>query len=49
VMITVVPHVAVRGDIRYFHSFQDLGVLGFTLSDTKLNFGRAAAAVVFTF
>lgn len=49
VMITVVPHVAVRGDIRYFHSFQDLGVLGFTLSDTKLNFGRAAAALVFTF
>ena len=49
VMITVVPHVAVRGDIRYFHSFQDLGVLGFTLSDTKLNFGRAAGALVFTF
>lgn len=49
VMITVVPHVAVRGDIRYFHSFQDLSVLGFTLGDTKLNFGRAAAAVAFTF
>ena len=31
VMITVVPHVAVRGDIRYFHSFQDMGVVGFAL------------------
>jgi opacity protein-like surface antigen len=49
VMITVVPHVAVRGDVRYFHSFQDLGVLGFTVGDTKLNFGRAAGALVFTF
>jgi len=42
-------HVGLRGDIRYFHSFQDLSVLGFTLGDTKLNFGRAAAAVAFTF
>ena len=49
VMITVVPHVAVRGDIRYFHSFQDMGFVGFTLSGSKLDFGRAAAALTFTF
>jgi len=49
VMITVVPHVAVRGDIRYFHSFQDLGFVGFTLNGSKLDFGRAAAALTFTF
>ena len=48
-MIFPVPHVGVRGDIRYMHSFQDLKTLGFTLGDTKLNFGRASAAVVFTF
>lgn len=48
-MVTVVPHVAVRGDIRYFHSFQDLGAIGFSLSSTKLDFGRAAAALTFTF
>src|SRR5688572_12580685 len=42
-------HLGVRGDIRYFHAFQDLDVLGFGLSDTKLDFGRAAAGVVFRF
>ena len=49
VMITVVPHVAVRGDIRYFHSFQDLGVLPIPVTNQKLDFGRAAAALTFTF
>ncbi len=48
-MVTVVPHVAVRGDLRYFHAFQDLGFVGFSLSSSKLDFGRAAAALVFTF
>lgn len=49
-MVSVAPHVGVRGDIRYFHAFQDLGVVGFTLSTgTKLDFGRAAAAIDFTF
>jgi opacity protein-like surface antigen len=48
-MVTIAPHVGVRGDIRYFHSFQDLSVGGFALSDSKLDFGRAAAAVIFTF
>ena len=42
-------HVGLRGDIRYFHSFQDLTVLGFTLGDSKLNFGRASAGVVLKF
>jgi opacity protein-like surface antigen len=49
VMVSVAPHVRVRGDIRYFHSFQDLDVLGFTVSNSKLDFGRASAALVFTF
>lgn len=49
VMLTIVPHVGVRGDIRYFHSFQDLGALPIPLANQKLDFGRAAAAVVFTF
>jgi len=42
-------HVGVRGDIRYFHAFQDLTVLGFTLSDTKLDYGRASAGLVLKF
>jgi opacity protein-like surface antigen len=42
-------HIGLRGDIRYFHAFQDLTVLGFTLSDSKLNYGRASVGVVFKF
>jgi opacity protein-like surface antigen len=42
-------HFGVRGDLRYFHSFQDLTVLGFTLENSKLNFGRASAGAVFKF
>ena len=49
VMLTLAPHVGVRGDIRYFHSFQDLNFLGFAVNNTKLDFGRAAAALNFTF
>jgi opacity protein-like surface antigen len=43
------PHVGLRGDIRYFHAFQDLTVLGLTLGDTKLDFGRASVGLVVTF
>lgn len=42
-------HVGVRGDIRYFHSFEDLEILGITLGDTKLDFGRASGAFVVKF
>ena len=42
-------HIGVRGDLRYFHSFQDLEILGFTLSNSKLDYGRASAGVVLKF
>lgn len=42
-------HIGVRGDIRYFHAFQDLEILGIALSETKLDFGRAAVGLVFSF
>jgi hypothetical protein len=42
-------HVGVRGDIRYFHGFQDIEFHGVAISDLKLDFGRAAAGVVFQF
>lgn len=52
VHVTVAPHVGIRGDIRYFHTFQDL-TLPFGLfpagANQKLDFGRAAAAIDFTF
>jgi len=49
VMIFMGEHLGVRGDIRHFHAFQDLEILNFPLSDTKLDFGRASAALVFRF
>lgn len=48
-MILFAPHVGIRGDVRYFHAFKDLQVLGFSIGDTKLDFGRASGALVFTF
>jgi len=43
-------HVGLRGDLRYFHSFSDLSLLGFSLSNAQnLNFGRASAGLVFKF
>lgn len=42
-------HVGIRGDIRHFHAFQALSLLGLSLGDTKLDFGRASGAMVFRF
>lgn len=42
-------HVGVRGDIRYFHAFQDLEILGISVGETKVDFGRAAAGLVVRF
>lgn len=42
-------HIGLRGDIRYFHAFQDLEILGLPIADAKLDFGRASAAVLFRF
>ena len=43
-------HFGVRGDVRYFHTFQDLEFAGVNLaSDEKLNFGRAAIGLFFKF
>ena len=42
-------NVGIRGEIRHYHSFQDFQILGIALGNTKLDFGRAAAGVVFKF
>jgi opacity protein-like surface antigen len=42
-------HVGVRGDVRYFHAFQDLEILGLPIADTKLDFGRVSGGVLFKF
>ena len=48
-MVFFGPNIGIRGDIRHFHAFQNLEVLGIALGKTRLDFGRAAAAVVFRF
>jgi opacity protein-like surface antigen len=45
-IIKFAPHLGVRGDIRYFHSFQDLNLGFIQIQDQKLNYGRAAAALM---
>ena len=42
-------NVGVRGELRYFHAFSDLDILGIQIANTKLDYGRAAAGVVFRF
>jgi opacity protein-like surface antigen len=49
VMIFISDHLGVRGDLRYFRTFQDLTVQGFTLSSATLNYGRASGGVVLKF
>jgi len=48
-MVEVAPHVAVRGDLRYFHAVQSLNLVLFTVTSPQLDFGRASVAVVLTF
>ena len=42
-------HVAVRGDLRFLHAFDDFELLGIPLSDTDLDFGRASVGLVLSF
>jgi opacity protein-like surface antigen len=49
VMVTVAPHIALRGDLRYFHSFSDATFLGIPLDGETLDFGRASGALVVRF
>jgi opacity protein-like surface antigen len=49
VIVLMGGHLGVRGDIRYFHAFQNLTVGGFALGSPKLDFGRASAGLVVKF
>jgi hypothetical protein len=48
-MVLFGDHIGVRGDIRKISSFQERTILGFTLSNEKLSFQRASAALVLAF
>jgi opacity protein-like surface antigen len=41
--------VGIRGEIRHYHAFQDREILGLRIANTKLDYGRVAAGVVFRF
>jgi len=45
IMIFFGEHVGIRGDVRHFHSFQNVNLPGLAV-DNKLDFGRASAALV---
>jgi len=51
VMVFVHRNVAIKGDIRYYHSFEATDLLGIDLNldDNSLDFGRFAFGVVFKF
>jgi hypothetical protein len=52
IMVFFGEHFGIRGDLRRFQSFQDLHIEGFndlggfTLDNTKLDYGRASVAIV---
>jgi opacity protein-like surface antigen len=50
-MLFVSKHVGLKGDVRYYHSFEALDLLGIDLArdQNKVDFGRAGFGVVFRF
>ena len=51
VLVYVHKHVGLKGDVRYYHSFEALDLLGIDLArdENKIDFGRAAFGVLFKF
>lgn len=50
VLVFVQKHVGLKGEVRYYHSFQKLDLLGVDLAGSdKIDFGRAAFGVVLKF
>jgi opacity protein-like surface antigen len=47
-MVFPTQNFGIRGDVRYFHAFDALEIVGLE-SDTKLDFGRFSGGVVFKF
>ena len=42
-------HFGLRGDVRYYHSFPEVTIVGITLPSEKLNYSRVGGAIVFQF
>ena len=48
-MVFFGDHIGVRGDLRRFSTFKERSILGFDISNERLGFNRAAAALVLAF
>jgi hypothetical protein len=48
-VILLIGHFGVTGDFRYYHSFQNLALVGFNVTNQKLGFGRVGGGLVFKF
>jgi opacity protein-like surface antigen len=50
-LLFVHKHVGLKGDLRYYHSFEALDLLGIDLArdSNKIDFGRAGFGVLFKF
>jgi len=50
-LLFVHKHVGLKGDVRYYHSFEALDLLGIDLGrdNNKVDFGRAGFGVLFKF
>ena len=49
-IVTFSRHFGIRGDVRYFHAFNALDLLGLNIGeDTKIDFGRFAGGVIVKF
>ena len=48
-MIHFSQHVGIRGDVRYFYTFDALDILGIGNNTQKLDFARVSGGLVFRF
>jgi opacity protein-like surface antigen len=48
-IVTFGDHFGVRGDIRYFHSFNAFDLLGLEFEDAKIDYGRLSGGVIVRF
>jgi opacity protein-like surface antigen len=48
-IVLIGNHFGVRGDIRYFHSFNAFDLLGFETEERKIDYGRLSGGVIVKF
>ena len=49
-IVFVSQHVGLKGDVRYYHAFDALEIVGINFAeDTEIDFGRASFGVIFKF